>query len=213
VGKEPRILTVAKAQELFEALAARGDQIAFDYLHEGCECRAQLMIEHLEALGIDPGRAWALYVGRKLSVPDPLNPSQLITWNNHVAPTVAVEGAPHGVLVIDPSLSKTGPMTLHEWAGAMRARTIEVSEVPLTQAQIMDFQTARILAGGPSLDAIVFSLERSQAPLPDIGGSGFRIAADPAQGVSVFAHEEMQRLLRLQQQLRSSRPRNEEINP
>jgi hypothetical protein len=130
-----------------------------------------------------------------------------------VAPTVAVEGAPHGILVIDPSLSKGGPMTLSEWAGAMRARSIEVSEVPLTQAQIMDLQTARILAGGPSLDAIVFALERGQAPLPDIGGSGFRIAVDPEEGVSAFAHAEMQRLLKLQQQLQSRRPPNEESNP
>jgi hypothetical protein len=186
-------------------MAGRGDQIAFRYLYEGCECRAQLMIEHMEAMGFYPGRAWILYVGRKLSIPDPMKPGQWITWNNHVGPTVAVEGAPHGVLVIDPSLSTTGPRTLHDWAGAMRARSIEVSEVPLTQAQIMDLQTARVLAGGQPLDAIVFSLERGQAPLPDVGGSGFRIAADPPQGVSPFAHEEMKRLLTLQEQLLTGR--------
>src|SRR5438445_412899 len=137
---KPRPLTAAEAQAVFEALAGKGDEIAFQYLCEGCECRAQLMIEHMEAMGIDPGRAWALYVGRKLSVPDPMKSDQPITWNNHVAPTVAVEGAPHGVLVIDPSLSQTGPRTLHEWAGAMRARSIEISEMPLTQGQIMDIQ-------------------------------------------------------------------------
>jgi hypothetical protein len=203
---ERRPLTTAEAQAVFEAMAAKGDQIAFRYLYEGCECRAQLMIEQLEAMGIHPGRAWAVYVGRKLSVPDPMKPGLPMTWNNHVAPTLAVEGAPHGVLVIDPSLSDTGPRTLHEWAGAMRARCLEVSEVPLTQAQILDLQTARVLGGGQPLDAIVFSLERGQAPLPDVGGSGFRIAADPPQGVSRFAHEEMQRLLVLQEQLQSSRP-------
>jgi hypothetical protein len=198
---KPRLLTVVEAQSVFEAMATKGDKIAFRYLHEGCESRAQLMIEYMEAMGINPGRAWAIYVSRKLSIPDPMNPRQPIAWNNHVAPTIAVEGAPHGVLVIDPSLSKTGPSTLQEWAGAMRTRSIEVSEIPLTQAQILDRQTARVLAGGVPLDAIVFALERDRAPLPDVGGSGFRIAADPPQGVSKFAHEEMQRLLALEQQL------------
>jgi hypothetical protein len=41
----------------------------------------------------------------------------------------------------------------------------------------------------------IFLLERSQAPIPEIGGSGYRIDADPPQGVSAFAHAEMQRLL------------------
>ena len=97
-------------------------------------------------------------------------------------------------------------MTLHEWAGAMRARVIEVSEVPLTQTQIMDVQTARVLRGALPIDAVVFSLGRGWAPLPDVGGSGFRIGADPPQGVSAFAHEEMQRLQALLRQLQSGGP-------
>jgi hypothetical protein len=203
---QPRSLTQAEAQQAFAALAAKAKEIAFGYLHEGCECRAQLMIEYLETWGIYPGRAWAIYVGRKLSVVDPRNPGQPITWNNHVAPAVAADGAPQGVLVIDPSLSRTGPMALHEWAGAMRARSIEVSEVPLTQAQILDLQTERVMAGGQPLDALIFLLEKDQAPLPDVGGSGFRIGVDPQQGVSAFAHEEMQRLRALQQELQSDPP-------
>jgi len=84
-------------------------------------------------------------------------------------------------------------MTLLEWAAAMRARSIEISVVPLTQAQILDLQTARVTGGGQPLDAILFSLERGQAPLPDVGGSGFRIGADPPESVSVFAHQQQQK--------------------
>src|SRR5438105_2426780 len=115
---QPRPLTEAEAGQVFEALAARQDEIAFAYLWEGCECRAQLMIEHMEAMGINAGRAWLVSVGRRLSVPDPVNPGCKIAWENHVAPTVAVEGQPHGMLVIDPSLSESGALTLSEWAGA-----------------------------------------------------------------------------------------------
>ena len=81
---------------------------------------------------------------------------------------------------------------------------MEVSKLPLTQAQILDLQTARVLRGEQPLDAILFALPADQAPLPDIGGSGFRIAADPPHGVSTFAHEEMHRLLALLRQLRAS---------
>jgi hypothetical protein len=38
-------------------MAAQGDRIAFRYLLEGCECRSQLMIEFVEGMGIEPGRA------------------------------------------------------------------------------------------------------------------------------------------------------------
>jgi Glutaminase len=198
---QPRPLTDAEARQVFAVLAAKEDEIAFAYLYEGCECRAQLMIECMEPMGIDPGRAWIVSLGRKLSAPDLLNPGRKITWENHVAPTVAVEGPPHGVLVIDPSLSKTGPMTLSEWAAAARARVIEISELPLTQAQLLELQTAGVLRGGEPLDAVVFSLQRGQTPLPDVGGSGFRIGPDPPEGVSAFAHGRMQEFLLRQRQM------------
>jgi hypothetical protein len=61
------LLTPDEVQQVFEAMAARGDEIAFGNLTEGCECRAQLMIEHLGAMGVEPGRAWALAVDRPLN--------------------------------------------------------------------------------------------------------------------------------------------------
>lgn len=187
---EARPLADVEARQVFAAMAAKEDEIAFAYLHEGCECRAQLMIEHLEAMGIDPGRAWAVSVGKPLTVSNPANPKTTLKWGNHTAPTVAVAGIEHGVLVIDPSLSQTGPMTLLQWAAAMRARSLEVSEEPLSQAEILSRQTTRALAG-QELDALVFSLARGQAPIPERGGSGFVLGPDPAEGISAYAHRKM----------------------
>lgn len=190
--------------DIFAALAAKGDEIAFRYLFEGCECRAQLMIEYLEVMGISPGRAWAAAVGRDLAFPHPTQPRATIKWRNHTAPTVPLEGIEHGVLVIDPA-TQTGPVTLKEWAASMRARSIEVSQVPLTQAEILARQTARALRG-EDFDAVIFNLARGQAPIPEVGGSGFRLAPDPAEGVSAFAHAEIRRLLALQQRMPPAAP-------
>jgi hypothetical protein len=189
----PVPLTREEAQKVFAALAAKGDEIAFRNLFEGCECRAQLMIEHMQAMGIDPGRAWALAVDRDLTFSNPDNRRQLFKWNNHLAPTVAAEGVEYGVLVIDPS-TQTGAVALAEWVASMQARVIEVSDKPLSQAEIMSRQSARAL-GGERLDAVVFSLRLGEPPLPELGGSGFRIGPDPPEGSSAFARAEMQRLL------------------
>ena len=88
----------------------------------------------------------------------------------------------------------------------MRARSLEVSETPLTQAQILALQTARVTGGGPPLDAILFSLERGKAPLPDVGGSGFCIGIDPLEGVSVFARQQQQKYLELQSRMGPGQP-------
>jgi hypothetical protein len=186
-------LTREQAQKVFEAMAAKRDEIAFGNLAEGCECRAQLMIEHVQALGIEPGRAWALAVDRALVFPSPANPRQSFKWNNHVAPTIAVEGVEHGVLVIDPS-TQTGPATLVEWATSLGGRVIELSNRGLSQAEILSIQGARALRG-QGLDAVLFRLPLGEPPIPELGGSGFRIGPDPPDGPSLFARAEMQRLL------------------
>lgn len=191
----PRPLTAAEAEQVFEAMAAKGDKIAFRYLKEGCECRAQLMIEDLVVLGIDPGRVWALSVpGRSLVVPNPLNPRQPCKWGNHIAPVVAVEGQPYGVLVIDPSLSRTGPMTIPEWTGVMQLDAYEMPARPLSQAEMLAIFSERTLKGS-ELQGFVYIVARGVSPVSDVPGSGFRIAPDPPEGVSAFAHAEMQRLL------------------
>src|SRR5262249_35845378 len=95
-------LTLEQAGEVFRTIAARGDEIAFRWLAEGCECRAQLMIEHLQTMGLQPGRAWAIAVGRYLTYPNPRRRGQTYKWRNHVAPTVPTGEAAYGVLVLDP---------------------------------------------------------------------------------------------------------------
>jgi hypothetical protein len=163
------------------------------------------MIEYIQALGFQPGRAWAVYVGRLLTVPHPYNPGEFYKWKNHVAPTVSVQGMEYGVLVIDPSLSRTGPLTLTEWAAAMRARSIEVSNVGLSQAEILSRQTARALQGR-DLDALVFSLKLGEPPIAEAGGTGFRIDRDPPEGVSTFARKQMKIYLANQKRLPPGRP-------
>jgi hypothetical protein len=198
-------VTPEKAQQVFDAMAARGHEIAFRWLTEGCECRAQIMIEHIQAMGLLPGRAWAISVGRKLAFPDPNNPRYTYKWENHVAPTLAVAGVECGVVVIDPSLSQTGPLTLAKWAEVVRARAIEVSNTGLPQKEILSLQTARALEGR-DLDAMVFYLKLGEAPIPEAGGSGFRIGPDPPQGPSQFSHEKMKEFLAKQRQWRPTRP-------
>jgi hypothetical protein len=187
-------LTREEAQKVFDSLSAKGDEIGFRHLLEGCECRAQLMIEHLLAVGIQPGRAWAVGVDRFLVFRRPANPRQSFTWLNHVAPTVPTAGEEFGVLVLDPS-TQTGPVPLREWAASMSARAIEVSDRGLAQAEILSRQSARALRG-ERLDAVLFVLKLGDPPIPEKGGSGFRIAPDPPEGPSAFARGVMQRLLR-----------------
>ena len=194
----PRPLTESEAQDVFAAIAAMGDRIAFRYLLEGCESRAQLMIEELLASGISPGRAWAVMVGRPLVVPSPDAPKRLIKWLNHTAPTVALDATLDGVRVIDPGVTAKGVLTLADWATAMGTRSVLISEVPLSQEQILAMQRERALAG-LELDAILFHLPLGQAPIPEKGGSGFGIGPDPAEGSGSFARRKMAEYLTRQQ--------------
>jgi hypothetical protein len=144
-------------------------------------------------MGIEPGRIWAVAVDRPLAFPKPDNPSKSFKWNNHVAPSVMVEGVELSVLVIDPS-TQTGPVALTHWAASMGARVIEVSDRGLSQADILSRQSARALRG-QGLDAVLFNLRLGEPPIPEKGGSGFCIGADPAAELSRFARAVMQRLL------------------
>jgi hypothetical protein len=195
---QPRPLTESEAHDVFTAIAAMDDRIAFRYLLEGCECRAQLMIEELLARGIRPGRVWAVMVGRPLVVSSPDAPKRRIKWLNHTAPTVALNATLDGVRVIDPAVSTKGTLTLADWAAAMGTKSIRISEVPLSQAQILAIQRERALAG-LELDVVLFHLPLGQAPIPEKGGSGFVIGADPEEGCSVFAHRKMVDYLARQQ--------------
>jgi hypothetical protein len=70
---------------------------------------------------------------------------------------------------------------------------IEVSTGGLAQADILDRQTARALRG-EELDAVIFNLPLGVAPIPEMGGTGFRIGTDPPDGPGAFARKELQRI-------------------
>jgi len=196
-----RPLTEAEAQLAFDAMAARSDLIAFHHLAEGCESRAQLMIEEMERMGIHPGRTWILSVGRPLRVVVMNQPKRILCkWYNHTAPTVTVGSGADGVRIIDPSIpGVAGPLDILAWATAMGAKSIEVLQLPAAQVEIIELQRQRFLAGS-DLDAVAFLLPLGVAPIPEKGGSGFRIDSDPAEGPNRFAHAEMQRLLAIPNQ-------------
>jgi hypothetical protein len=105
-----------------------------------------------------------------------------------------------GVLVIDPSIAPTGPLTLMEWAGKLRVRSIMLSNVGLSQAEIVSQHAARARRG-EDLDAVVFNLKLGEAPLPERGGTGFCIGPDPPQGVSACARRDMAEFLDRQKKL------------
>jgi hypothetical protein len=94
---------------------------------------------------------------------------------------------------MDPS-TQTEPVLLRQWAASMRATVIEVSHRGLSQAEILNTQTVRALRG-QGLDAMIFSLRLGEPPIPELGGSGFCVGPDPADGPSAFARSEMRRLL------------------
>jgi hypothetical protein len=160
------------------------------------------MVELLQAAKLECGRAWALSVGRSLVVPNPANTRQSFKWHNHVAPTLRVPGADHGVLVIDPALSPGGPIDLSGWAGMMKARSIEIVTAGLNQEEILRRQAEGALQGR-ELDAIVFSLRFDEPPIPELGGSGYRIGPGPSEGAGQHARSMMQTYLARQNRARS----------
>jgi hypothetical protein len=199
---EPRPLTQAEVEAVFAGMAAMGDRIAFKYLKEGCECRSQLMIEEMMAMGIDPGRAWAMTVpGKTLRVLDPHNPKQPIRWQNHTAPIVAQDSTPQGIRVIDPSLPGVkGPLSVAEWATSIGLIAFEMPGNPLTQAEMLSIFADRTMKG-QDIHGFVFIVESGVSPLSDIKGSGFRLDVDPPQGVSAFARDRMQDYLKIEAQM------------
>jgi hypothetical protein len=204
---EKRPLTQAEAEAVFAAMAAKGAKIPFRYIQEGCEVRSQLMSEEMAAMGLDPGRAWALAVpGKSLSVPNPRNPRQAIRWANHTAPTVALDATTQGVRVIDPSLPGVkGPLAIHEWAATIKLTVYEVPAQPLSQAEMLAIFGQSIMKG-ESLEGFIFVVARGVSPVSDIPGSGFRIAADPPEGIGAFVNREVQRLFKEEAKMEPSEP-------
>jgi Putative addiction module component len=153
-------------------------------------------------------RTWALAVGQDLVSTDPSTQAENSDGTTMSRLLLPWRGFPTESWSSTPRSLATGPMTLLDWARAMRARSIEISAVPLTQAQILQLQTAQVTSEGQPLDAVLFSLPRGQAPLPDVGGSGFRIGPDPPEGASAFSHQQQQKqkYLQLESKMRPGQP-------
>jgi hypothetical protein len=127
------------AEQVFARMAVLGhagspDPITFHCPQGSCQARAQIMVEHLQELGLSPLKAWALSEAMAIQQPlegYPVRALQPVkedgtpllneegrptVWSFHVAPAFEVQRATGGrqVLVLDPSLAR-GPITLEEW--------------------------------------------------------------------------------------------------
>jgi hypothetical protein len=154
------ILTV---EEAYACLAAMGHDrsrqpVAFHCIEDGCHARAQLMIDQLQQLGVNPQqirrvwafsqRAWGRALPRMGATDESGCPlldyaGRVIEWDYHVAPAVLAE-EPSGTTVssvLDPSLlgNPAGMDLWHQRAGtplqlALTAQVTELGVAPLHPA-------------------------------------------------------------------------------
>jgi hypothetical protein len=123
-----RCLTVPKAQQVFEAMAATSCDpltvpapcIPFLYPDDGCWARAHEMCRLMINMGLSPRKVWIDHsIGHSLHVNTRNNPQCFVEWGWHVAPTLCVRGPGFFKtqrMVIDPSLFTT-PVSEAAWKG------------------------------------------------------------------------------------------------
>jgi hypothetical protein len=153
------------AEQVFARMAALGhpgsvDPITFHCPQGACQARAQVMVEHLQQMGLSPRKAWAMSEALGLQQPLTGYPAQALRpvneqgtpllneqgkvtlWSFHVAPAVEAEtlGGERQMMVLDPSLSR-GPLRLEAWHGLVRTPAGPNSRLltPLGQAPIDPF--------------------------------------------------------------------------
>ena len=120
-------LTISEALAFFDEIAD-DPQMAFNYMNEGCQARAQLMGKRAQEKNIpNIKRAWAFGVGKSLKVTIPND--RTYGWPHHVALAIPVQLDDNSIedLVFDPGIFD-GPVTVKEWGETMRAdpRTMDV---------------------------------------------------------------------------------------
>jgi hypothetical protein len=147
--------TPLTVEEAYARLAALGrdpspQPVAYHCLEDGCHGRAQLMIDHLRQLGVDPSqirRTWA-FAERAFDPARPRMPPTdetgsafrdyagvVIEWDYHVAPAVFAEALDHTTIlvVLDPSLlgNPAGTDAWHRRTGTPLhlPRTAQVTEL------------------------------------------------------------------------------------
>jgi hypothetical protein len=187
------------AEQVFARMAALGhdgsaDPITFHCPQGSCQARAQVMVEHLQQMGLSPSKAWAMAAAMLLQQPldgyptDALRPvneqgTPLINeqgaptlWSFHVAPALEVQTPTGGRqrMVIDPSLSR-GPLSLQEWH-----RRVGTPEGPHAQQLT--------LIGQSPIDPFTGIPFAGTGYWPHRGG-------DPVVGPSQHARQAIQRLL------------------
>lgn len=118
-------ITVEQARAAF-AWMKEQDDIAFRYVQDGCYARAHLMIKRLQAMGLAPGKVWALAGEGGMYVETPYGEHEIAgrkvqKWGWHCAPSLKVRTADGNLItcVIDPSLFD-GPVSLETWKKALR---------------------------------------------------------------------------------------------
>ncbi len=122
------IYTPDKIQNAFAHILSSG--MDFDFSQGGCQQRAQMMsMILLKTFGIAHCKIWlfspaALFEGdsRTLFVEDEneLSPNNIVEWNYHTAPAILVQnGNVTETFIVDPSISKNGPMQLADWFTAI----------------------------------------------------------------------------------------------
>jgi len=117
-----RCISWSRAQQVFDAMSATTCDpltvpplcIPFLYPDDGCWGRAHEMCRLMIAMGLSPGKVW---IEGWLAVSTRNNPSCMVHWGWHVAPTLCVRRP--GFLrsremVIDPALFTT-PVTRSSW--------------------------------------------------------------------------------------------------
>ena len=119
-----RCLSARRAQQVFDAMSATScDPLAvpppcipFLYPDDGCWGRAHEMCRLMIAMGLKPKKVW---IQGSLAAPTRNNPSCVVFWGWHVAPTLCVRTRflSTQTMVIDPSLFAT-PVTEAQWKGA-----------------------------------------------------------------------------------------------
>ena len=112
-SENPPTISMKNAQQLFQQ-AKQMEDIAWDFLSDGCYARAHLMARRFESQGVYVDKIWVKSDIQVEREPYP------IYWNFHVAPIVYVEDENNGVqkIVIDPSIANE-PISVEQWLAEM----------------------------------------------------------------------------------------------
>jgi hypothetical protein len=170
------VVSMEQACTIFDWMAAQED-ISFGYVLDGCYARTHLMARRMQAMGLQPGKAWAFAKSDAERLQAKGRNGATVSWSYHNAPTLKVRGSDGMVrdYVIDPALFGR-PVTVEAWKRAM-------------------------MKPGATAEPHVHLGGVNEAPKAANGGtypgSGYWPAADPTDGPDAHATAKMKELLAL----------------